>query len=154
MELLFSSVLLFFACAAFGFLCRLRPPRLFLAAVGSVLGWISFSLFQNWFGEIFSVFLASLIISIYSEILARIQHAPATVYLTVSLLPLVPGRKMFHAMQECLNGNTNQFLNAVLYAFAIAGVLALGILLVSSTVRIATGYHKNIKKRKKTREKP
>jgi uncharacterized membrane protein YjjB (DUF3815 family) len=81
-------------------------------------------------------FVATIAISIYSEIMARVHKAPVTGYLLVSLLPLVPGGGIYYTMEYCIIGNTEMFLETGIHTLGIAGALALGILLVSSFVRL------------------
>ena len=72
----------------------------------------------------------------YSEVLARVQKAPVTVYLLTALLPLVPGGGIYYTMERCLKGDTQGFLETGLHTLGLAGALALGVLLVSSSVRL------------------
>jgi uncharacterized membrane protein YjjB (DUF3815 family) len=82
--------------------------------------------------------LASTAITLYSEIMARIRRCPVTGYLIIALLPLVPGGGIYEAMLHCVNGTTELFLAALVRTLGIAGALALGAVLGSSAMRIAT----------------
>ena len=69
-------------------------------------------------------------------IFARIRKCPVTGYLIIALLPLVPGGGIYEAMRFCVQGDTQQFLSALVRTFGIAGALALGTVLGSSAIRI------------------
>ena len=68
--------------------------------------------------------------------MARIRKCPATSYLLVALFPLVPGADIYYTMDYAVRGNTDAFLQHGLHTGAIAGTLAVGILLVSTAFRM------------------
>ena len=125
----------FAACIAYCVLCNIRGRTAFYAGLGGAVGWIVYLLFGFSGNDIFQYFAAVIAITIYSEVCARVQKKPATVYVIVSLLPLVPGGGIYYTMEYCISGDTQNFLQTGLHTMAITGVLALGILLVSSAMR-------------------
>ena len=68
--------------------------------------------------------------------MARVNKNPATGYLMVGLLPLVPGGGLYYTMRYGIEGDMSNFLNKGLNTLGIAGSLAVGILLVLSAVRL------------------
>lgn len=128
----------FLACFGFCFLFDVRGNRLFFAPFGGALGWLAFLALAWLQNDILQYFFASAAVAVYAEIMARLQRCPATVYLLVALLPMVPGGGIFYAMRACLEGNIQQFLETGLHTLGVAGALALGILVVSSFTRIAS----------------
>ena len=56
-------------------------------------------------------------------------------YQLVALLPLVPGGGIYYAMGYCLEGDTEQFLSALLGTLGMAAALAVGVILASSLFR-------------------
>lgn len=126
----------FAACAAFSIAFNMRGKTLIFASLGGALGWFVYLLFNPLQNDILQFFLATVAISIYSEIMARVHKAPVTGYLLVALLPMVPGGGIYYTMEYCIIGNTDLFLETGLHTLGIAGALALGILLVSSFVRL------------------
>ena len=52
-----------------------------------------------------------------------------------ALLPLVPGGGIYYAMGYCLEGDTEQFLSALLGTLGMAAALAVGVILASSLFR-------------------
>ncbi|MDF2821591.1 MAG: hypothetical protein K0R15_2032 [Clostridiales bacterium] len=138
MEILLPCVYSFIACVGYCFVAnvRLRKKMLFFASLGGAIGWgvyLSFGYMEN---GIVQSFLAIMIVTIYAEILSRIFKAPATVYLVVGIIPLVPGGGIYYTMEQAIRGNTIEFLNTGLRTFGIAGAIALGILFASSGVRM------------------
>ena len=87
---------------------------------------------------ILGYFWASAMASSYSEIMARIRKFPAITYLVISIFPLLPGAGVYYTMNHAVKGEMELFANQGMYTAAIAGIMAIGILLVSTSVRL---YH-------------
>ena len=86
--------------------------------------------------EILSNFYGALGLALASEILARQCKTPVTTFLVCALIPLVPGGGMYRTMLAAIRGDAQNTLNMGLQTLSIAGVLALGILLVSTIMRV------------------
>lgn len=134
-ELLISLIGAYVGCFGFCYLLQLRGKPMFLAPLGSMLAWGIYRLFGS-SGEIFSCFVSSILTAAYCEIMARYCRCPATGFLLVGLLPLVPGGGIYRTMRFCLDGETMLFLQTAIHTLGIAGALALGVLFVSSGIRI------------------
>ena len=113
----------FLACAGFCLIFNIHGPGILICCFGGALGWLVY-------------LLAAIVITLYSEIMARIRRCPVTGYLVIALLPLVPGGGIYEAMLHCVRGDTQLFLSALVRTFGIAGALALGAVLGSSFTRI------------------
>ena len=108
-----------------------------LCCVGGALGWAIYLLFQYFGCSIYVATLAaSLGISVYAEIMARLRKCPTAAYLVVSYFPLVPGFTIYQAMDYGIRGNIQLFLETFIKTFGIAGCIALGTLIVSTFLRI------------------
>lgn len=130
----------FLACAGFCVMLNVRTGILICCA-GGALGWLVYLLASLAGGnDLICYFLAAMAISVYSEIMARIRKYPVTSYLIISFLPLVPGAGIYNTMRYALQGSTEQFLNQGLHTLGIAGCLAVGVLVVSSTVRMVITF--------------
>ena len=135
-EFLLPCLWAFLACVGFCLIFNIRGRTILWASAGGALAWAVYLIFAFCRDAVLQSFLAILAASLYAEVVARIRKAPATVYLVVGLLPLVPGGGIYQAMEYCIAGDTMAFLTAALQTLAIAGALALGVLLVSSLVRL------------------
>lgn len=126
----------FAACLGFGIVFNLRGKTLVFASIGGALGWLIYLLTSGFAGDLQRYLLATVAITIYAEIMARVQKTPVTAYLVVSLLPLVPGGGIYYTMRYFVSSDTGMFIETGLHTLAIAGALAAGILPVSSLVRL------------------
>lgn len=126
----------FLACIPFCILFNIHTGVL-ICAGGGALGWLVFLLTGPLFhSDLLQMFVAAVAISAYSEIMARIRKCPVTGYLLVAFFPLVPGGGIYYTMEHAINGETELFLESFLHTLGLAGSLAVGVLLVSSFVRM------------------
>jgi uncharacterized membrane protein YjjP (DUF1212 family) len=126
-------------CLGFGILFNIHGPGMLLCALGGVISWAAFCLSAHLgANEIMSSFIAAIIAALYSETMARIRKYPAISYLTVSIFPMLPGAGIYYTSNYLVQGNMQAFSEKGLTTVGIAGVLAVGILLVSTLVRLWT----------------
>ena len=131
----------FGGCIGFFILFNIPGPGGFLCARGGTLTWICYRLVAKYTGsDIGAYFWATLVASAYSEIMARIRKYPAISYLVVSIFPLIPGAGVYYAMSHAVQGDMAAFGTRGMYTAAIAGVMAVGILIASTTVRLISDW--------------
>ena len=134
------------SCLGFAVLFNIHGPGVLLCMLGGVLTWVIYGLCLHFgTGEIPAYFWGSVFASAYSETMARIRKYPAISYLLVSVFPLLPGAGVYYTMNYAVRGQTDLFAKTGMNTAAIAGAMAVGILLVSTTVRLWTTW-KNRKK--------
>ena len=127
------------ALGSFGFsiLFNLRGRKLLITTLGGLISWAVFLLLEQWLpGEAVRYFLSMTAISVYAEIFARVEKTPTTTFLVPCVIPLIPGSALYYTMNYAVQGNMTQFASRGTYTIAIAGIMAVGILLVSTSVRI------------------
>ena len=128
-------------CIGFAILFNIHGPGTLICALGGVLTWAVYLLVvELGFGEIAGYFWAALFASTFSEVMARIRKYPAISYLVVSIFPLLPGAGVYYTMNYAVKGEMELFASRGMYTAAIAGVMAVGILLASTTVRMFTTW--------------
>lgn len=82
-------------CMIFGMRAALIAP----ACAGSLICWLAY-LFAapNFTGPFPAVCIASMIGSLYAELLARVMRAPDTLFVVPALIVLIPGRSLYLSM--------------------------------------------------------
>lgn len=128
----------FVACLGFCVLFNIRGLGAVLCSLGGALAWLVYLLCGPLTGgsDILPYFWAAVFLSAYSEGMARLRKCPATGYLLIAFIPLVPGAGIYNMMEAALAGDTENFLTTGLHTLTIAGALAVGVLIVSSLVRM------------------
>ena len=126
----------FIGTLGFGILFHIRGVKLWLGALGGLLGWSVFLLLGFWIeSEPVRYFIVSMLTTLYSEVMARWVKTPTTTFIIVSLIPLIPGSGLYYTMANALSGNSDGFLERGIYTLELSLALALGIILVTSCVR-------------------
>lgn len=132
----------FLATLGFGILFNIKGKKLILAGIGGAIGGVVYHMCLHYtLSQMMSMFCASIAISLYSEVLARICKTPVTTFLVAALIPLVPGGGMYRTMLSVMQNNTSKALTIGLETISIAGILVLGILLVSTIMRTIFKAH-------------
>lgn len=136
-SLLLQCAAAFVGCIGFAILFNIHGPGGLLCALGGSLAWLIYAgLVQLGFSELTGYFWGAAASAIYAESMARIRKYPAISYLVVSLFPLLPGAGVYYAMTYAVHGEMERFASQGTSTAAIAGVLAVGILLVSTSVKM------------------
>ena len=132
-----QSIASFIACIGFVILFNIHGPGGILCALGGAATWLVYLLvYRCTDNDLMAYFLSSLFASLYSEVMARIRKCPAIAYLVVAIFPLIPGAGVYYTMNYAVRGMNQQLAMEGLHTAAIAGIIAVGILLASTTVRM------------------
>ncbi|MBR2079051.1 MAG: threonine/serine exporter family protein [Clostridia bacterium] len=119
----------------FSLLFKSNPKRTFFNALGGAITCIVYvvccELFEHEFMQ--NIFPA-LAATAYAEIMARVLKAPATPILACSIIPLVPGGKLYYTTYYFVVGQMSLFEYTLTQTLRIAAGLAVGIIIVSVIV--------------------
>lgn len=151
--MLLQIIYAFIVSLGFGVLFNVRGKNLFYAALGGAIGWLCYMITVNASGSyMLATFFASVTLSIYAEIFSRVLKNPVTLFLICALIPLVPGSGMYYTVLEAVQGNVMESLNKGIETLSLAGLIALGIILVSTLSRLIQRlrYLKNEKRKLNT----
>ncbi len=128
----------FIGCLGFTFIFRSNRYLRF-GLVGALLGTLGFKIYLsfNYLDNVFlQNFIAMLTVSIFSELLARLFKAPATLFIVVGCFPLVPGSGIYDTMLFAVLGNNEAFINSFVTTLGIGISLAFAILISSTIFRM------------------
>ena len=87
--------------------------------------------------EILAYFVASVIISVLSEILARIYKKPSTIFIFPGIIPLVPGVGLYNSMLYLIRHDYSMFTAKAVNTLFISGAIAIAVAIVHITARSA-----------------
>ena len=131
----------------FSLLFNVRGRKLIFATLGGLLSWAAFLALENWFpSEALRYFLSTAAITVYCEILARLEKTPTTTFLVPVVIPLIPGSALYYTMNYALNEQWRQFATQAFYTLELALALAVGIIAMTTLVRLGTIIGRTIKK--------
>lgn len=137
----------------FSILFHIRGRKLLFSTLGGLISWAVFLVLEPvFFGEAIRYLITAVVITVYGEILARKEKTPTTTFLVPSVIPLIPGGALYYTMNYALNKQWSQFAGQAFYTLQLALSLAVGIIAVTTVVRLLTAWR--AKKKSKDRTYP
>lgn len=133
----FEVITTVIACAGFCIHFNIHGKGSVLCALGGGLSWAVYRIALHFGADtVGAYFIAAIAVSAYSEIMARVRKYPAISYLVVSIIPLLPGAGVYRSTASILVGDMAGFSEHAIQTVAIAGAIAVGILIVSTLARL------------------
>ncbi len=125
------------ACMGFCVMFNIHGKGSSLCALGGAITWAVYRISMEFGADSVSAFfIATLFAAAYSEVMARIRKYPAISYLVVSIIPLLPGAGIYRTTASFLEGDMAGFTSHATQTLAVAGAIAVGILIVSTIARL------------------
>lgn len=116
----------------FSALFRCDKRRVLCNAVGGALVCVIYVICCDKSDDVFwQNFFPALFATIYAEAMARAMKAPATPILACSIIPLVPGGKLYYTTYYIVTSQPDLFRTCLRETLLIAAGLAVGIICVS-----------------------
>lgn len=142
MDNIIQCIAAFFGCLGFSFVFRIHKNLrfAFIGSLGGMIGWMIYLLLENSFHIIINSLCAMMVVALYSELMARIFKAPATIFIVVGCFPLVPGKGIYQTMLYLVSNNRNMFINSLLNTVGIALSLATAILIISTIFKVIKNF--------------
>lgn len=130
---IFMVIASFFGSLGFAILYNTRGRRVLIPAIGGAFFWAVYLVFLHYVNnEYLGFFVVAILITIYSEIWARILKTPATTVLMPTVIPLIPGGSLYYAMDAAVRMDMSRFAEKSKAALGLAVALAAGIMVVTS----------------------
>lgn len=86
-------------CIGFALWFNVKGRHVPFCGLGAFLTWGVYLLAWNFYSSAFAATLfGSAACSVYAQIMARLNKAPATIFMTVSVFPLIPGAALYYMM--------------------------------------------------------
>lgn len=116
----------------FSILFHVQKKHLVICGTVGAIGWAIYLLGEKrGLHPSLSTFLASLLVTQCSYILAKKLKTPVTVFLIAGILPLVPGLALYRAMYSLMLLDYAKAIEYAILTFEIAGVIAGAIVIIS-----------------------
>jgi len=117
------------SCLGFAVVFNIKRQRLLFAGIGGFLSWAVYLLMGSLgVQDVACYFISSVAVTIYSEVLARILKCPATLFLVVGTIPLIPGGALYNTMRCFMEGDLQAVSGRALTTVLIAVAIAVGML--------------------------
>lgn len=140
-EMIIQIIGAFFACIGFSIIYQTKRNRLFLCGLSAALAWAVCCLAHLKTDNIFLIyFTGAAFVTLFSEILARITKAPATIYLIPGILPMVPGGSLYYTTYALVTGDSEGVGYYGERTILAAVGIAFGLVVVSVIMYYYNGY--------------
>ena len=129
--------------AVYFFTMLLEIPKryaVYCSLAGGVNWWVYLIVMDKMASSMMAAFYASLAVAILSQVFARIQKTPVTVFLVAGILPTVPGAAIYRSVYYFIHNNSNQCTYYLLQTLQIAGAIAMAIFITDSLFRMFQYY--------------
>ena len=126
----------------FAMLLNMRGKQVVYAGIGGIISWGIYLLGYR-FAESYFIanFVAAVFVALYAEIMARVNRAPTTIFLTAAAIPLIPGRNLYLSMYGIVNEDyVNARVNGMT-AVVIALAIGLGIVFITVIFKFINRYN-------------
>ena len=135
-QYLFEFVICALSVASFSVITSAPRNTIYASSLASALAYLIYRLiYINAKKEIFAYFIAAIVISVLSEICARIFKKPSTIFIFPGILPLVPGVGLYNSMLYLIERNYEMFIAKAVTTLFIAGSIAIAVAIVHITAR-------------------
>ena len=117
-------------CVAFSMMVGIHGRKLFFAGTGAFLTWIVMIAVNSAAHSVFlSTLAASVFVTLYAELMARVNRAPATIFLTLTAYPLIPGASFYDMMYYLVKLQYREAGEQALITLAVAVGIAFGFII-------------------------
>lgn len=131
-EMIIQVMSAFVGSIGFAVFFKMKGKQIIMAGLGGAVTWAVFLIFNVQLGGQFVPnLIAAIFVGIYAEIMARVNKAPATIFLTAAAVPLIPGGKLYYAMAGLVNDDRAAFTQNGEAAITIALAISLGFVIVA-----------------------
>ena len=130
-RLLVQCAVSFAAVMAFAILFHAPRREWVPCGLTGMVGWVVYWLaVQGGISVVAASFCGTLGLALLSRVLAVVRRCPVTVFLTGGSFPLVPGAGIYYTVYAFITGDNAAAVFKGVETLKIAGVIALGIVLV------------------------
>ena len=130
--MMIQLVAAFVGSIGFAIFLKMKGKQILHAGLGGLITWfiylMVFNLSQS---DFISNLIAAVFVGIFAEIMARVNRAPSTIFLTAAAIPLIPGGKLYYTMYGLVCKDEVLFMESGADAVIIALAISLGFVIVA-----------------------
>ena len=118
-------------CVGFSLWFHVKPKHIPWCALGAFITWSVYSLCTIFsFGTFGAALAGAIVCAFYAQIMARTNKAPATIFQTVAIFPMIPGAALYYFVYGLVIGNLSFALEKGLALLLSCFGIVLGFLLI------------------------
>lgn len=122
----------FLGSIGFAFFLKMKGKQIFYAGLGGLITWFIYLIvFDYCQSDFLGNLIAAIFVGVFAEIMARVNRAPSTIFLTAAAIPLIPGGKLYYTMYGLVSENQQLFIESGTSAVIISLAISLGFVVVA-----------------------
>ena len=122
----------FLGSIGFAFFLKMKGKQIFYAGLGGLITWfIYLMVFDYCQSDFLGNLIAAIFVGVFAKIMARVNRAPSTIFLTAAAIPLIPGGKLYYTMYGLVSENQQLFIESGTSAVIISLAISLGFVVVA-----------------------
>lgn len=136
-DMIMQLVTAFLGSLGFALLFHVRGKNLLLGSLGGLLAWGVYLWMGCFTGQdVIRYFVASVVLTVYGETLARVVKCPATLFIVTASIPLIPGGSLYRTMQYFMLNDLEMFSKQGLTTVLLAVAIAVGMLFPTAVFQL------------------
>lgn len=139
MAILFKVLAGWLGSLGFALLFKVGKENLLSASFAGFISSFIYLGLVDLYGVYVAIFVSTICFTLYSEIVCRVRKATVTTFLICGLIPMVPGSGMYYMMSAFVMGDMVEAGKVATQTVTIAGLIALGIILVATATKFYPG---------------
>lgn len=144
-NLFVEFIFAFLGTLGFALIFNVPLRHLPVASLIGGAGWVVYHMAVDMgSGVAIACFFGACTVGLTSDIASRLCKEAATIFVIPGVLPLVPGAGTYYTMLAIINGNLEQAAAKGIETLAMAGAIALGLLVMGTIIQIARAITRKI----------
>ena len=124
------------ACVGFALWFKIKGVQVLYSGVGAFFTWLIYMIvFAVWPSNFGATMAGAVFVAAYAFIMSRINKAPATIFLTASAFPLIPGPNLYYMMYGWVSADQAMARSETGILLETCLAIALGFLIVDVVSR-------------------
>lgn len=126
-----------FGCIGFAMWFNIKGTQVAWSGVGAFFTWLIYALAVAYLhlNHFSSVMVASIFVAMFAVVMARINKAPSTIFLSASAFPLIPGANLYYILYGFVSADYMMVRSQALRMFGTCLAIAVGFIIVDVIVR-------------------
>ena len=124
------------ACVGFAMWFKIQGKQVLFSGIGAFFTWAIYCLvYAFWPSNFVATMAGAVFVAAFAFIMARVNKAPATIFLTASAFPLIPGPNLYYMMYGWVSGDNLMARQETGILLETCLAIALGFLIVDVVSR-------------------
>ena len=129
-NVLIQILMVVIGSVGFAIFFNIEKSKIPSVAIGGLISWVIYLIgFERTNSIFISTFISAIVVSIYSEVMARVLKSPANIFLIASIIPLLPGGSFYYTMSAALGMDFELFKLKGFETFIIVLAIVTGVVI-------------------------